>query len=159
MKPIYLSIYPHIRGFGFVCMELDNRLFDFGVITSKPWDSQRLIYRFKALLRRCAPNIVVIKDANTIDSVRMRKLINELTECAIEVGVPVHQYSRDQVKMIFAPYGCTTKQQIAECIINLWLPQLAHRKPQPRGPWEPEDYNMAIFDAVALVMTHEFYAK
>lgn len=157
MKPIYLAIYPHIRGFGFVCMEMHNHLFDYGIVTSRPWDTARLLLRIRKLLDRFSPNVVVIKDGNTIDSVRMRKFINEVTECAIERNIPVHQYSREKVKQVFSSHGCTTKQEIAEYLIRQSVPQLAHRKPQPRGPWEPEDYNMAIFDAIALVLTHEFF--
>lgn len=159
MSRIYLALSPHIRGLGYVCIEMPNRLLDYGVITSRPWDSERLLKRLNKIINFYAPHLMVVKDANTIESKRMRKFINQITECAIEHSVPIHQYSRDQVKHVFAKVGCSTKQDIADIIANQWLTELKDRCPIPRRSYEPEDYNMSIFDALSLVMTHEFLEK
>lgn len=42
-----------------------------------------------------------------IDS--MRKFVNQVTECAVERGVNVVQYSREDVIKVLAPMGATTK--------------------------------------------------
>jgi hypothetical protein len=48
-----------------------------------------------------------------------------------------------------------TKYEIARTIVK-WLPQFKHQMPRFRKPWMAEDYNMGMFDALSLAITH-FY--
>lgn len=156
MKHVSLGIYANLRGIAFACMEMPDTLLDSGICSPRPYDTDKLLARVEKLLNFYSPSVVVLRDANKVDSIRMRNLINRITECAIERGISVHQYAREQTKQVFTRFGATTKQEIADCIIREWLPELSIRRPKPRGIWEPEDYYMGVFDSLALIMTHEF---
>lgn len=156
MKYICLSIYCNIRGFAYSCVEMPNKLLDYAVITRRPYDVERLLVKVRKLLDFYQPTILVLRDANSVDSVRMRKFINEITECAVASNVQVHQYSKEQVKEVFDKFGVSSKNEIADYIILQWLPELSERRPQQRSWYEPEDYHMGVFDSLALTMTHEF---
>ncbi len=156
MKQISLGIYANLRGFSFACVEMPDRLLDYGVVSARPYDIVKLLVRVKKLIAFHQPNLIVLRDANSVDSVRMRRLINEITEVAVESTIPVHQYSREEVKLVFSRFLALTKQEIADYIIAEWLPELVDKRPQPRNPWDPEDYYMGVFDSLALIMTHEF---
>jgi hypothetical protein len=153
-----MAIYPNLRGMGYACVEMPNKVLSFGIISPRPYNVGKLLKRVRKLLNFYAPSIIIIRDANKVDSLRMRKLINEITECAVDVKTPIYQYSRNQVKQVFERFGVSTKQEIADYIILEWLPELADHRPRARGLWEPEDYYMGVFDSLALIMTHEYLA-
>lgn len=156
MKYVSLGIYTNLRGIAFACMDMPESLLDAAIYSPRPYNTDRLLRRVEKLLDFYSPSIVVLRDANMVDSIRMRKLINRITECAVEKGIGVFQYSREQTKLVFSRFGATTKEEIADYIILEWLPDLSIRRPKPRGMWEPEDYYMGVFDSLALIMTHEF---
>ena len=62
-------------------------------------------------------------------------------------------YSRAQIRDCFAFFGAKNKYDIASLIAQEF-PQLASRCPPERKPWMSEDYRIAMFDAVSLVITY-----
>ena len=61
-------------------------------------------------------------------------------------------YSRRHIRQTFGACG-KTKDTIAKAIANT-LPPLKPWLPRERRIWESEHYSMAMFEAVALAMTH-----
>jgi hypothetical protein len=59
---------------------------------------------------------------------------------------------------VFEQFGAKSKYEIANKIIA-WFPQLASRAPKIRKAWMDEDYNMGIFDALALAITHKYLTE
>lgn len=43
-----------------------------------------------------------------------------------------------------------------EQLLGKLTPQLKSKLPDKRKPWEPENYYQGIFDALALVLTHQY---
>ena len=156
MKSVVMGIYPNLRGFAYACVEMPDKRLHFGVVVPRPYTTDKLNKRVSWLLDFYSPSTIVLRDANAVDSIRMRKLINESTELAVERGINVRQYSREQVKGVFGKFNAHTKDEIADCIIKEWFPELEEYRPKPRGAWEPEDYYMGVFDSLALIMTNEF---
>lgn len=156
MNNVVLGIYPNLRGFAYACVEMPDKLLSYGVVVPRPYDAAKLLKRTRKLMGFYSPTAVVLRDANAVDSLRMRKLINEVTECAVENGMGVRQHSRERVRQVFGKFGASTKDEIANCIIEQWFPELEERRPRPRGAWEPEDYYMGVFDSLALIMANEF---
>jgi hypothetical protein len=59
---------------------------------------------------------------------------------------------------VFEQFGAKSKYEIANKIVT-WFPQLVSRAPKIRKPWMDEDYNMGIFDALALAITHKYLTE
>jgi len=76
-------------------------------------------------------------------------------EYAEETKIPTFQYSRKQIQDVFELYGHTSKFHVAKQIIT-WFPELSSRAPKLRKPWMNEGYNMGVFDAMALAITHHY---
>ena len=47
------------------------------------------------------------------------------------------------------------KQDASQKISEIY-PELKTKLPNKRKPWEPENYYQGIFDALALVLTHQY---
>ena len=84
-----------------------------------------------------------------------KNFLDAITKIAAGYGIPVYQYSREQVKDVFEIFGAKTKFERAHKIIET-IPALASRAPKIRKPYMDEDYNMGVFDAVALVFVHQY---
>jgi hypothetical protein len=69
----------------------------------------------------------------------------------------LHEYSRNQIKEVFNAFGCETKYEIAMKVLS-WYPQLQSRTPEKRMAWMAEPYQMGVFDAFSLMLTH-YYLK
>jgi uncharacterized coiled-coil protein SlyX len=154
MKYIF-ALYPYTRGYTYACIELSNELIDCGIVTAEP-SSKFTLDRIKGQLEKYAPHIVVVRDGNSgHQEKRINNLVNHVTELAVERGVPVFQYTREQVRFVFEKFGAVTRQEIAEKIIE-WIPMLASRRPRKMRPYQHEDYNLALFDAVALAVAYGY---
>jgi hypothetical protein len=66
--------------------------------------------------------------------------------------IDVHIVGRADVQEVFRKSDKRNKNLIA-ATIALTFPELKWKLPQKRRPWQPERYNSAIFDAVALAIT------
>lgn len=157
---LILALYPNSRGLGFVCVELPQKLTDAGVITVRPICNGIILTRIEKFMDFFKPEIVVVRNAEALAPTanRIKKLINAITELAIERGIAVHQYTREQIRDVFEVWGSSTKYQIAHKIIE-WFPELANRAPKIRKAWMEEDYNMGLFDALSLAITHAYVTE
>ena len=80
---------------------------------------------------------------------RIRNLIRQIARKARANGMEVAMVTTEQVQRRFAPYGATTKCEIAKLIAE-WYPPLETILPKPRKPWESENIKTKMFEAAAL---------
>jgi hypothetical protein len=86
------------------------------------------------------------------DASRATTKLNEaIAGLASSRGIPVHAYSRDEVRNMFGYLGAPNKHTIAEAIAK-HIPAFERYVPPPRKPWMSEDARMGLFDAAALAL-------
>jgi Holliday junction resolvasome RuvABC endonuclease subunit len=160
-NPIVLALYPNARGLGYACVELPQRLLDYGVVTVNPISNGKVLRRVEKFMDYLKPKIILIREGSsltTFKAARIKKLIDAITTLAGEKNLTVHHYSRDQVKEVFEQFGATSKYQISQKIVS-WFPTLKPFAPKVQKAWENEDYYMGIFDALSLIATHQFVTE
>jgi Holliday junction resolvasome RuvABC endonuclease subunit len=158
---VILSLYPNSRGMGYVCVEWPQKLLDSGVATVRPISNSKLLQRVEKFIEFFRPTILVVRDcepAATRSAIRAQSLIESIAISAEKANVPVYRYSRKQIREVFEQFGVTTKYQIAQKILE-WFPELKWRSPKLRKPWMDEDYNMGVFDALALAIAHKYLSE
>ena len=151
---VVLALYANSRGLGYACMEVPNKIIECGVLNVTPLSNEKILRRVHWFIEFFKPQVVVIRDAKTSVS-RIQELSDTIATLATAKNMPVYRYTRQQVKDVFEIHGATTKIEIAHKIIKT-SPELASRTPKIRKWYMPEDYNMGVFDAVALILTHEY---
>ena len=158
--PIVLSLFPNKRGFGFACIEFPKKIIDSGMVNVRPISNSGLFDRFINFLEFYKPHLIVIRDCENLSACKKRtqKLINSIIEHANMKKLPVHRYSRQQIRDVFEQFGATTKYEIAQSIVK-WFEGLPWCAPKIRKTWKDEDFNMGIFDALALAITHKYLSE
>jgi Holliday junction resolvasome RuvABC endonuclease subunit len=150
-----LAIAPSTRGVGFVVLEGQETLVDWGVKTVKKDKNIRSLGKVKALIAHYQPGVLVLEDASAKGSrrsPRIRELIQQIIKLAATRNVGVKLFSRDQVMKVFITKGQGTKHALAEILAKRFPEQLGSHLPPKRKPWNSEDSRMNIFDAVALAL-------
>jgi Holliday junction resolvasome RuvABC endonuclease subunit len=154
-----LAIYPSTRGFGFALFEGPSVLIDWGTKETRIEKNQQCLVKIEALIDFYEPDVVIVEDASrgvSRRSKRIQRLIQDINALAIRKKLKRRSYSRAMIKEFFSEFGAATKPQIAQTIAG-WLPELKPRLPPVRKIWMSEDPRMAIFDAVALVLTFFYF--
>lgn len=149
-----LAIAPTCRGLGFVVMEGSTRLVDWGVRSARTEKQLRASNHLAQLITTYQPDYLVVERVHSTGSrrcERIKKLLSRLVLLGAEMGVRVRRVSKSEVKEAFAPHGAETKNQIA-LEIGRQFPELAPKVPPYRKPWMSEDYQMPVFDAVAMAV-------
>ena len=159
---VVLALYPNSRGFGYACIELsakrnDQKILESGIMNVRPVGNERTLKHVRKFAEYFKPTLVILRDYHkpTNRSKRIRELIESIVAIAKEYNLPVYRYTREQIRHSFEQYGAKTKYEIAQKILE-GFPELASRAPRIRKAWEEEDYRMGVFDALALVATHEY---
>ena len=158
---LILSLYPNARGLGYVCLEAPQRLLDSGVLTVRPLSNERILVRVAKFVEFYHPTLIVIRDSDTLTTRRAKRvqgLMDTITAYAKSKNIKVAKYTRQQIRDVFEVHGAQTKYEIAQQIIH-WFPELAPRAPKIRKPWMDEDYNMGLFDALSVAITHLYLTK
>ena len=153
--PLVMSIAPTSRGFGYSIFAAPNQLLDWGVKETRHDKNQRIRSKVEAMVRDIPPSAVVIENwfhESCRRSQRVRLLLYELAVVAHRGGATAMVYSCRQIRQTFGECG-KTKDSVARIIAET-LPALKPWLPPKRRIWESEHYSMAIFDAVALALTH-----
>ena len=150
---------PNAIGIGYVCLQIPEKLIDFGITTVKPVSNGKLLSRVEKYLDYYKPKLVLLKEkASAKNSRRTDHLIEAITTLSGEKNLQVYRYTKGQIKDVFEIFGAKTKFDMVQKITKM-LPDLAHRAPGDRKWYEKEDYNMALFNAVSLAVTHTYLSE
>lgn len=153
-SPVILALYPVSGGMGYACIQVPERLLDYGVTKITPVSNSKALSRAEKYMQYYRPQVVLIRESGKGQKAeRARKLNQAIETLAGEMGMEVYRYSREEVSQTFEVFGATSKHGMVSKILE-FLPELAHRTPKERKWYEKDDYNMPIFDAVALAITH-----
>jgi hypothetical protein len=79
-------------------------------------------------------------------------IVPKIVELAETHKLSVKLFSRDRVHRAYFTFGLGTKQEIAEIIAKRFPDELGTRLPLKSKAWMSEQYQMSIFDAVALAV-------
>lgn len=158
-NPVLLALYPNSIGIGYACLQVPERLFDFGVTSVKTRSNGKLLKRAERFMDYYKPKVILIKEKETSKNAhRVNQLIEAVVTLSGEKGLPVYRYSRQQIKDVFEVFGASMKFEMVQKIVKM-LPDLAYRAPKARKWYEKEDYNMAVFHAVSLAITHTYLTE
>ena len=150
-----IAVYPNTTGFGYVILNEKAEILDFGIITIRPAKNEKCIEKIKEVVGYFQPSILILENyENSVKSERIKELIKQIYSCVTE-GIKIFEYSREQVKDTFEIFGARNKFEISQKISEIY-PELKTKLPNKRKPWEPENYYQGIFDALALVLTHQY---
>jgi Holliday junction resolvasome RuvABC endonuclease subunit len=153
-NPVILALYPSSIGIGYACLQIPDHLFDFGITTSRPISNRKLLQNTEKFMDHYKPKLVLLREVTGArNGNRNDKLIEAISTLAHEKGLQVHRYTKGQIKDVFEVFGAFTKFEMAQKIVKM-LPDLAPRAPKERKWYEKEDYNMTLFNAVSLAVTH-----
>jgi hypothetical protein len=141
------------RRFGFVVLESNYRLLDWGV-RGYPSTSARsavLKKRILPVLRIFSPAMLVLKKhrMDSIQKSETRFAAAVLRHEALCRGMRIETLSVEEIRQAFPNTNSSTKYDIA-AKLGLMFPELKWRIPPHRKPWEPEHYTRTMFDAAAL---------
>jgi len=116
--------------------------------------------RIRKLVALYSPDAVVLETPeHSLRHKRVRQLLKNIAADMGKQGIPVHQYSREQVLDVFASFSVRSKHAIARKIAE-WFPDLDTMLPtRQRKFYEPEDERYGMFDAAALVLVHLYLTK
>ncbi|MBS1595577.1 MAG: hypothetical protein JST90_14770 [Bacteroidetes bacterium] len=153
-SPVILALHTFSGGLGYACIQVPERLLDYGVTKISPVSNNKALSKAEKFISYYRPQVVLMRDGSgDPKSGRSRKLRDAIETLAGEMGVDVYRYTKEQVAETFEVFGVTTKHGIVSKIVE-FLPELGHRTPKERRWYEKDDYNMPIFNAVALAITH-----
>lgn len=150
-----LALEIRSRRLAYAVLEGTSRLLECGIrrwrSDTKPAESA--MDRIDPLLTLYSPSVVVLKRMGNTSKTRKRKqVILAIKWKLAKRFTDVHMVEKNDVKETFRQSGSQNKYQIAATIAQM-IPELKWKLPQKRRPWQPERYNAAIFDAVALAIT------
>ena len=148
-----LAIAPSSRGFGFVVLEGEKSLVNWGVRTVKKDKNIQSLKKVTELITDYRPGLLVLQDmADAHRAPRIKALNQRLIALAETRKLKVKLIRDQQVKRVFFGDGKGTKQERAEIIAARFPDELGFRLPSQRRAWESEDGRMCMFDAVALAL-------
>ncbi len=154
--PMVLAIKPIHRGFGWVAFEGPFAPYDWGIAEPATNSVAAAVAAFEKLVKRLKPETLLLEAFEQSPGAGLSlalKMNTEIASRAVALGLYVEVYTRADVRACFAAVGAWTRPQIAAAVAK-HLSAFHHRLPQPRRVWESEDRRMALFAAVALVLTH-----
>ncbi len=150
-----LSIYPNTLGFGFVVFNDLGEILDYGMVSIRPINNDKCFGRIQRIISYYQPQLLILEDyLKSNKSTRVQKLIERICE-ANENSLKIFLYPREQVRDVLAIFGAKNKYEISKKVCEAY-PQFNSKLPEKRKVWEPENYYQGIFDAITLVLTHNY---
>ena len=148
-----LAIAPTSRGVAFAVLEAKDSLVDWGVKTVQEDKNVNSLTKVEELIAQYHPGVLVLHDTkDSRRSQRVKALSQKIVAMAETRDVRVKLLSQEQIRRTYFFDGLGTKQEIAEIIAQRFPDELGTRLPQKRKAWMSEQYQMGIFDAVALAL-------
>jgi len=157
-----LAIFPSVSGFGWMLFEGPIAPVMWGVSTvaraTKGSDqkNERCLKQAESLLRFYRPHTLVLEafeNGKTRRAPRIQRLCRSLISLAAVDRVAVRVITRDQIQASFISAPAKTRYDVAK-IVALYLKEIRHRLPDERKFYKPEDPQMALFAAAALLIVH-----
>jgi hypothetical protein len=150
-----LAIALSTGGFGFVVMEGQRMIIEFGRRVADGDKNVQSLAKLQKLLSFYRPDVLVLQDAEAKGSrryPRIKTLNRQIKAMAEKHKIKVKLISGKQLRDLLLGNPRGTKQEMAEMLAAQFPDELAPRLPTKRKPWESEDSRMDIFDAVALAV-------
>ena len=148
-----LAIDPFSRGVGFVVLEGQDRLIDWGTRSTGQADNAKAARVIDKLIDRFRPDVLALEHWDSDGARRCSRVQKLLDRIAAKEGprVLVRLVTRRQVCAIGTLPLTSTKYGRA-CFLAERFPELQPFLPPVRKPWMPEDDQMAIFDALGFAV-------
>ncbi len=156
-KELMVVLYPNGFGMGYVVCEGAKELINYGVARIRPLTKDKHVQRLIHFLKQYQPTLIILRNyhqSNTM-SKRIKRIITSFEVVARKHQLPIYTYSRDDIKEVFKQFGKSDKYGISKTISS-WYPELQHRMPNLRKYPNAEHYQMGVFDAFALMLTHHY---
>jgi len=153
-----LTLYPNAFGMGYVISENPKELINYGIAKIKPLLKDKYVKRLMSFIKEYKPSLIILRGYSKEDnriSQRVVNVINSFVKEAEKLDLEVYKYSRDDIKEVFQQFGHNSKYGISKTISS-WYPELKPRMPDIRKNTKPEHYQMGVFDAFALMLTHHY---
>ncbi|MBI1289183.1 MAG: hypothetical protein GC178_16575 [Flavobacteriales bacterium] len=159
-EELTMAIYPNALGFGYAVVRNPREPIDCGVVKFDRLTNVKCIDRITILMDKYMPQQVIIQQLQgkfSNKSKRVTQLLKAIVHLAESNDAEVYMYTREQIRFVFGEFDseAQSKHRIALLIAD-YLPQFKYRVPKYRKAWMAEDYNMGLFDALSLIITH-FY--
>ncbi len=147
-----LAFAPTSKGVGFAVLEGQQKLVDWGVKSvQREKKNDQSVTKVKELINQYKPGVLVLQDMKgSSRSARVKALNLKISAMTRAFKVEVKMFTHEQMRQTYFPEDAGTKQEIAEIIAQRFPEQLASHLPPKRKAWMSEQYQMGIFDAVAL---------
>ena len=150
-----LAIALSTGGFGFVVMEGQRTIIEFGRRVADGDKNAQSLAKMKKLLNFYQPGVLVLQDVEAKGSrryPRIKTLNRQIKRMAEKHTIKVKLISKKQLRSLLLGNPKGTKQEMAEMLAAQFPDELASRLPPKRKPWKSEDTRMDIFDAMALAV-------
>jgi hypothetical protein len=141
----------HPQRFGYAVFEGPENLLDCGAKNFRRGVNAVCIPfgpKISQLLSEWRPDIVVLRKPSRGSAAGKMKSILTRVETA---HIKFRLLNQAAIENTFLP--SRNKYERAR-VITASLPELTYQLPAKRKPWQPEPYQMTVFDAVALGLTH-----
>lgn len=156
--PLSLSLYPNSYGIGFVISSGPKEIVDYGIKKITPLSSSMFLKQTQLLLQYAQPEIVILRNPTSKRykwSKQKEQMIDKLKALALSHKLKVFEYDRNQIQAVFSQFGASNKFAIARRLVT-WYPFLEAKVPSFRKQYQAEHYQMGLFDAFALMITHNY---
>jgi len=155
-KPLTIAVQPNARGFGWAAFEGPFAIHEWDLVIFNRDKNAKCLERIEALFARLLPDTLCLEAFGPEvprRTERVRRLCKGIVALAMDRGIDVAIYTRDQVRSCFADLGARTRVEIAHAVARHHA-ALGEIVPKRRQAWDSEDHRLAVFSAAALVLTH-----
>lgn len=135
---------------GYAVFDRPDHLIDYGTSRFRAGKAARA--RVEFLLMVFDPSVLVMRRLRVRSTRKGRTWTMHHAAIVGEAKrqkVPVAYVAERTLRNSFAEFHCRNKFQVAT-LLGTWFPELAAKVPRQRKCYEPEQWGMALFDAVAL---------
>jgi hypothetical protein len=158
-KALILAIDLRPQRFGYAVFEGPKRLLDWGGANYRPGgktgarSAQRSTAKLLAIFTPSAIALRIARRKRTPDSPGVQPILRGIRRAASIHNVPIHTFSRRDIRKVFSAQRARTKHEIAASS-TVKFPELLSRLPPEREIYESEPSVFTVFDAVALGVTY-----
>src|ERR1700755_2167829 len=148
-----LAVHPTSSGFGWVVFDEAGALTEWGIASGSQGRRHRLLDRFKRLLSRFEPSVLVVEghDGERPRAARIVQLYRSFARMATDAGARGYTYDREAIAAALDIPQRSSRYEVALKVADL-LPELSHRIPRKQAFGASEDPRQSLFAAAALAL-------